>query len=114
MRTRDVLEGLDDSGHAIVPPYPQVVALRDVMGEDDLEFVPIRESTVSNTLRSRDWASSTTTKASCSERPRMCVGKHLEHAAIDDLVHDFLGGAPNVSKTACPHGDIFSFSVPGR
>ena len=22
--------------------------------------------------------------------------------------------APSVSKTACPHGDIFSFSVPGR
>ncbi|CPU66917.1 Uncharacterised protein [Mycobacteroides abscessus] len=34
---------------------------------------PMRDSTVSRTLRSSDCASSTMTNASCSERPRMCV-----------------------------------------
>src|SRR5699024_11776747 len=37
------------------------------------EFCPMRESMVSSTLRSSDCASSTITKASWRERPRMCV-----------------------------------------
>src|SRR5581483_10048619 len=37
------------------------------------EPAPIRDNTVSSTPRSSDWASSTMTKASCSDRPRMCV-----------------------------------------
>jgi hypothetical protein len=38
-----------------------------------LELAPMRDSTVSSTLRSSDCASSTITNASCSERPRMWV-----------------------------------------
>ena len=37
------------------------------------EPAPSRDNTVSKTLRSSDWASSTMTNESCSERPRMCV-----------------------------------------
>ena len=57
------LELLDDRDHAVVPADPQVVPL----GE------PIRDSTVSRTLCSRDWASSTITNESCRDRPRMWV-----------------------------------------
>jgi hypothetical protein len=59
------LELLDHRDDAVVPADPQVVSLRDVMGEDDPRVAPTRESTVNKTLRSRDCASSTTTKASC-------------------------------------------------
>ena len=55
------------------------------------EPAPIRERTVSRTLRSSDWASSTITNASCRDRPRICVsGKHLEHPAVEHLVDDVL------------------------
>ena len=45
-RQRDVgeqrmaLERLDHRGDAVVPPDPQVVALRDVVGEDDAGVLP--------------------------------------------------------------------------
>lgn len=49
---------------------------------------PMRESTVRSTLRSSDWASSTMTKASCSERPRMWVSgrtSRMSRSAISSM-----------------------------
>ena len=76
----------------------------------------MRESTVSSTLRSSDWASSTITNASCSERPRMWVSgitSSMPRSRISSTTSPEVS-APRVSKTAWPQGDIFSDSDPGR
>ena len=76
----------------------------------------MRDSTVSNTLRSSDWASSTITNASCSERPRMWVSgstSSMSRCSTSSMTYLFVT-LDNVSKTACPQGAIFSPSVPGR
>ena len=80
------------------------------------ELVPRRESTVSSTLRSSDWASSTMTKASCSERPRMWVSGRTSSIPRSMTSSTTLEdtSAPRVSNTACAQGAIFSFSPPGR
>ena len=64
---------IDHGADAVIATNPQVVALRNIVGEDHLEFSPIRVRAVSNTLRSRFWASSTMMKASVIDRPRMWV-----------------------------------------
>src|SRR5450631_527146 len=81
-----------------------------------LEFWPILESTVSSTLRSRDCASSTMTKASCNDRPRMWVNGMTSNIprSIISSTTSVETRAPSVSKTACPQGPIFSVSLPGR
>ena len=59
------LELLDDRDHAVVQAHPQVVPLGNVVGQHDPGCPePIRDSTVSSTLCSRDWASSTITNVS--------------------------------------------------
>ena len=80
------------------------------------ESCPIRLSTVSSTLRSSDWASSTMTKASCRERPRMWVSGSTSSSprSTTSSITTFEVTAPRVSKTACAQGAIFSPSLPGR
>ena len=58
---RVALELLDHRDHTVVTAHSKVVALRDVMRQDDPRVGPTRDSTVSRTLRSSDCASSTTT-----------------------------------------------------
>src|SRR5665647_1090678 len=80
------------------------------------EFRPTRDSTVRSTLRSNDWASSTITNASCSERPRMCVSgstSSMSRSTISSTTSRDTS-APRVSKTASAHGFIFSAAEPGR
>ena len=94
-RTAGGLELFDDRGDAVMAADAQVVALGDVMGEHHREPAPSRDSTVSRTLRSSDCASSTITKESCRERPRMWVsGQHLEHSAGLHLFEDRRTGQP--------------------
>ncbi|CFE39909.1 Uncharacterised protein [Mycobacterium tuberculosis] len=80
------------------------------------EPVPNRDSTVSNTLRSSDCASSTMTNESCNERPRMWVSGSTSSMPRDSTSSSTAGLASpsRVSKTACAHGPIFSLSLPGR
>ncbi len=77
---------------------------------------PIRDSTVSSTPRSSDWASSTITKASCSDRPRMWVSgsTSIMSRAITSLMTSWVVTADRVSNTAWAHGFILSASEPGR
>src|SRR6185437_12576350 len=48
----------------------------------------IRDSTVSSTPRSRDWASSTITNESCSDRPDVGQRQDLQHVAHQDVLDD--------------------------
>jgi hypothetical protein len=80
------------------------------------EPLPIRDSTVSSTLRSSDCASSTITKESCSERPRMWVSgstSSMPRSTTSSMTSEVVS-AERVSNTAWPQGVIFSPSVPGR
>ena len=80
------------------------------------EFWPMRESTVSSTLRSSDCASSTITNASCSDRPRMWVSgstSRMPRSTTSSSTFS-LTRAPSVSNTAWPQGFIFSSWSPGR
>ena len=80
------------------------------------EPVPIRDNTVSSTLRSNDCASSTMTNESCSERPRMWVSGSTSSMSrsMTSSMTSRLTSAPSVSNTACAQGAIFSPSLPGR
>ena len=76
----------------------------------------MRDSTVSSTLRSRFCASSTMTKASCSERPRMWVSGSTS-SIPRSMTSSTTSGATSdsrVSNTAWPQGVIFSAAAPGR
>lgn len=76
----------------------------------------MRESMVSSTLRSKDCASSTITKASCRERPRMWVSgitSSIPRESTSSMTF-WETIEPRVSKTACPQGPIFSSCPPGR
>ncbi len=77
---------------------------------------PIRDSTVSRTPRSRDWASSTMTNASCSDRPLMWVSGSTSNMsrAITSSMTSWVVTAVRVSYTAWAQGPILSASDPGR
>src|SRR5699024_12155604 len=64
----------------------------------------MRESIVSSTLRSRDWASSTITKASWRERPRMWVSGSTSSMPRESTSSMTFWDTiePSVSKTAWP------------
>jgi 2-C-methyl-D-erythritol 4-phosphate cytidylyltransferase len=80
------------------------------------EPAPILDSTVSSTPRSSDWASSTITNESCSDRPRMWVSGRISSMsrARTSSITSFDVTADSVSKTAWAHGFILSVSEPGR
>ena len=81
-----------------------------------MELAPIRDSTVSSTLRSSDCASSTITNASCRERPRMWVSgstSSIPRSSTSSMTSRDVT-ALRVSNTAWAQGPIFSDSEPGR
>ncbi|SKU78509.1 Uncharacterised protein [Mycobacteroides abscessus subsp. abscessus] len=67
-------------------------------------------------MRSSDCASSTITKESCSDRPRMWVSGSTSSMPRESTSSMTAGDAnpSRVSNTACAHGPIFSLSLPGR
>ncbi len=67
------LQLLDDGDHSVVPADPQVVRWATSWVRTTRELARFGTERSAGRLRSSDCASSTITKASCSERPRMCV-----------------------------------------
>ena len=76
---------------------------------------PNRDSAVSNTERSRFWASSMMTNVSDSDHRDVGEGQHLDEVAGHHLVDD-LGSDDRLEGIAHRqrHGDIFSSALPGR
>ena len=89
---RVALELLDDGDHTVVAADPQVVALRDVVGEHDARVLADarqhrQQHVALQRLRLVD------DDERVVQRPAADVGQrqHLEHAAVDDLLDDLLG-----------------------
>ena len=103
-------------GDAVVAADAEVVALGDVVGEHDPRVLADpaqhREQHVAlQRLRLVDDHERVVQRAPADVGER----QHLEHAALHDLFeHVPRTRAPSVSKTAWPHGLIFSPWSPGR
>ena len=114
---RVALERLDDRGDAVVPADPQVVPLRDVVGEDDPRARCRAGRARSAARRARATAPRRRSRTSRAATGRGCGSAAAPRSARGESISSMTAGetsAPRVSKTACAQGDIFSFSPPGR
>lgn len=109
-------ERLDDGCHPVVPTDAKVVPLSHIVGEHDAGVLShSRQHREQNVALQRLCLINDDERIVQRAAPDVGEWKHLEHprsrisstTSVDSR-------APNVSKTACPHGPIFSASEPGR